>query len=65
MNEPGPKDGFVCENHMVLLAVPSIFKIRLDLKLKVKPVRTKPRGDQMENVLLVPCAGRKPPASSS
>lgn len=36
---------------MVSFAVPSISKIRLDLKLKVIPVRTKPRGDEMENVL--------------
>jgi len=50
---------------MVSFAVPSIFKIHWDLNLRVKPVRTKPQGDQMEKVLLVPCGGRKPPASSS
>lgn len=27
LNEPSPKDGFVCENHVVSFAVPLIFKI--------------------------------------
>lgn len=48
MNEPGPNDGFVCKNHMVSFAIPLIFKSCLDLKLKIKPARTKPQGDELE-----------------
>lgn len=53
-------DGFVCETHTVSFAIPLIFKSCLDLRLKLKPARTKPQGDQLENVPLVPYAGRKP-----
>lgn len=54
LNESWPKDGFVCENHVVSSVIPLILKTHLDMKLHVRPVSTKPQTDRN---------GKHPPGS--